>query len=284
MGRVSGKVAFITGAARGQGRSHAITLAREGADIIAIDLCEDIATNEYAMSRESDLAETAKQVEALDRRIVTYKADVRSRSQMEKAVSDGIAALGKIDIVCANAGICPLGQLPYQAWIDVVDVNLLGVINAVHAALPHMTAGGSIIATGSLAAFLPNAVDNPTQGPGGAGYGFAKKTVANFIHDLALQLGPVGIRANAVHPTNCNTAMINSDLMYRSFCPDIENPTYEDALPRFPAMTAMGNPFVEPYDISNAVLFLASDEARYVTGLQLRVDAGGYLKYNAYHS
>jgi SDR family mycofactocin-dependent oxidoreductase len=284
MGRVSGKVAFITGAARGQGRSHAITLAREGADIIAIDLCEDFATNGYAMSRESDLAETAKQVEALDRRIVTYKADVRDPNQMKKSIADGISALGRLDIVCANAGICPLGPNPYQAWIDVVDVNLNGVINAIHAALPHLTEGGSIIATGSLPAFLTNTVDNPAGGPGGAGYGFAKQTVAHFIHDLALQLGPFGIRANAVHPTNCNTNMLNSQIMYNSFCPDIENPTREDALPRFPAMTAMGNEYVEPYDISNAVLFLASDESRYVTGLQLRVDAGGYLKYNAYKS
>ena len=282
MGRVSGKVAFITGAARGQGRSHAVTLAREGADIIAVDICEDIATNAYAMSRESDLAETAKQVEALDRRIVTYKADVRDPNQMRKAVADGIAALGKIDVVCANAGIAPLGQTTYQAFIDVIDVNLLGVINAIHAALPHMTAGGSIIATGSLAAFLPNTVDNPDAGPGGAGYGMAKQTVARYIHDLALQLGPFGIRANAVHPTNCNTAMLNSDIMFKLFCPDIENPTWDDALPRFPAMSAIGPGYVEPYDISNGVLFLASDESRYVTGLQLRVDAGGYLKYNSF--
>jgi SDR family mycofactocin-dependent oxidoreductase len=282
MGRVSGKVAFITGGARGQGRSHAVTLAREGADIIAVDICEDIASNGYAMSRESDLAETAKQVEALDRRIVTYKADVRDPNQMRKAVADGIAAMGKIDIVCANAGIAPLGRTSYDAFIDVIDVNLLGVINAVHAVLPHMKEGGSIIATGSLAAFLPNTVDNPSAGPGGAGYGFAKQTVAHYIHDLALQLGPFGIRANAVHPTNCNTNMLNSDIMYAIFCPEIENPTREDALPRFSTMTAMGPGYVEPYDISNAVLFLASDESRYVTGLQLRCDAGGYLKYNAY--
>jgi NAD(P)-dependent dehydrogenase (short-subunit alcohol dehydrogenase family) len=259
-----------------------LTLAREGADIIAFDICEDIATNEYAMSSEADLAETARQVEALDRRVVTVKADARDISQVRKAVAEGIAAFGKIDIVAANAGICPLGPLPYQAWIDVVDVNLVGVINTVHAALPHMGAGGSIICTGSLAAFIPGSTDNPAQGPCGAGYSWAKRTVADFVHNLALSLAKDQIRVNAVHPTNCNTNMLNSDLMYRSFCPDIENPTREDALPRFPAMSAMGVPYVEPYDISNGVLFLASDESRYVTGLQLRIDSGGYLLYNAY--
>jgi SDR family mycofactocin-dependent oxidoreductase len=282
-GRVEGKVAFVTGAARGQGRSHAVRLAQEGADIIAVDICADIATNEYPLSRPEDLEETARQIEKLDRRVVTRIADVRERSQLVAAVNEGVAELGKLDVVVANAGICNLGgHLGPQAWIDVVDVNLAGVTNAISATVPHLGQGASIICTGSLAAFLQHTTDNPAQGPGGAGYSFAKRTVGMLAHDMALALAPFGIRVNAVHPTNCNTDMLQSQPMYNGFRPDLENPTKEDCMDSFPAMTAMGNPWVEPVDISNGVLFLASDEARYVTGLQLRVDAGGFVKYQPY--
>ncbi len=278
MGRVEGKVAFVTGAARGQGRSHALLLASEGADIIAVDICEDIASNKYPLSRPDDLAETARMIEALDRRVVTRQVDVRDRSAVGVAVAEGVAELGRLDIVVANAAICPLGPEPAQAFIDAVDVNLTGVINTISATVGYLKAGSSIIATGSLAAFLPNTVDAGPAGPGGAGYGFAKRMVGAYINDLALQLAPSSIRANAVHPTNVNTPMLQSGPMYRIFRPDIENPTREDAELAFPAMNAMPVGYVEPIDISNVVLFLASDEARYVTGMQMRVDAGGYLK------
>jgi len=192
-----------------------------------------------------------------------------------------VAELGQLDIVCANAGICNLGgHLDQQAFVDVVDVNLAGVINAISAAMPHLGEGASIIATGSLAAFITGTTD--VQGPGGVGYALAKRTVAMLVHDMALAVAPFGIRVNAVHPTNCNTDMLQSQPMYNIFRPDLENPTKEDCMEAFPASTAMGNPWVEPVDISNAVLYLASDEARYVTGLQLRVDAGGFMKNQPY--
>ena len=278
MGRLNGKVALVTGAARGQGRSHAVRMAEEGADIIALDICQDIESNKYALSRPSDLAETAKLVEAFDRRIVTFQADVREPREIRDAIAQGIAQLGQLDIVVANAGICPLGAGPVQAFADVIDVNLNGVINTIHAALPHLRAGASIIATGSVAAFLTGTTDNPASGPGGAGYSFAKRTVAAFINDLALALAPYSIRANAVHPTNCNTPMLQSEPMYAIFRPDLEHPTREDAEVAFPAMNSMPVGYVEPVDISNAIVYLASDEARYVTGQQLRIDAGAVIK------
>lgn len=282
MGRVDGKVAFVTGAARGQGRSHALRLAEEGADIIAIDLCEDVGTNNYPLARPEDLEITTKEVERLGRRIVTRQGDVRDRTTLNAVVEEGIEQLGHLDIVVANAGICPLGgDVPVTAFNDVVEINFNGVVHAVSAALPHLTDGASIIATGSLAAFLPHTTDNPELGPGGAGYSLAKQFVAQYVHTLALSLAPRKIRANAVHPTNCNTDMLQSEPMYKVFRPDLEHPTKDDCLDAFPAMSAMGVPWVEPADISNAVVFLASDESRFVTGLQLRVDAGGYLNAHA---
>jgi SDR family mycofactocin-dependent oxidoreductase len=276
--RLTGKVALVTGAARGQGRSHALRLAKEGADIIALDICEDIPTNHYPLASKDDLAETARLVEALDRRVVTRQADVRERSQLASAVADGVSELGRLDIVVANAGICPLGaDVPPQGFLDAVSVDLVGVINAVEAAFPHLRAGASIIATGSVAGLLSGGADNPQNGPGGAGYGHAKRGVARFVHDLALQLAPHSIRVNAVHPTNVNTDMLQSAPMYKIFRPDLENPTREDAEPAFSVMQPMPIGYVEPVDISNAVLFLASDESRYVTGLQLKVDAGALL-------
>jgi SDR family mycofactocin-dependent oxidoreductase len=285
MGRVQGKVAFITGAGRGQGRSHAVRLAEEGADIIAVDLCHDIDSLAYSLSTPDDLKETARLVEAQDRRIVAVQADVRERAQLRDAIERGIAELGKVDIVVAQAGI--IGQkseAPLQAWTDVVDTNLLGVINAVHAALPHLQAGASVIATGSTAAFMETLpMQQVGTDPGGIAYMVAKRMLSSYMHDLARELAPRQIRANVVHPTNVNTDMLHSEPMYRSFRPDLDHPTREDATPAFHVQQAMPIPWVEPLDISNAVLFLASDEARYVTGMQLRVDAGGYLKWYDFH-
>jgi SDR family mycofactocin-dependent oxidoreductase len=286
VGRVEGKVAFVSGAARGQGRSHALRLAEEGADIIAIDICKDIATNEYPLSSPDDLKETVRLVEAQDRRIIAIEADVRDRAQVAAAMEQGIAELGKLDVVVANAGIMPLGGQPkLQAWTDVVDTNFLGVVNAVHAALPLLPDGASIIATGSAAAFMTGqGIAQPGVDPGGSGYSYAKRMVAEFIHEIARQVAPRMIRANAVHPTNCNTNMLNSDPMYRAFRPDLEKPTREDAVIAFPAQNAMPIPFVEPVDISNAVVYLASEESRYVTGMQMKIDAGSYLKFHDWHA
>ena len=277
-GRVAGKVALITGAARGQGRSHALALASEGADVIAVDFCEDIESNDYPLARPEDLAATVKVIEALHQRVYRQIVDVRDRTGLIDAINKGVSELGRLDIVVANAGICPLGaDTGPQAFLDAVQVNFGGVVNAIEGALPHLPDGASIIAIGSVAGFIPGAVDNPVTGPGGAGYAWSKKSIATFIHALALQLAPRLIRANVVHPTNCNTDMLQNDMMYRIYRPDLEEPTREDAEHAFNALQRMPVPYVTATDISNAVLFLASDESRYVSGLQMKVDAGSLL-------
>ena len=277
-GQVKGKVALITGAARGQGRSHAVRLAEEGADIIALDFLEDIATNGYPQSRQSDLDETVRLVEATGQRIVATKVDVRERSAMIAAVNAGVQELGHLDVVVANAGICPLGaDKPVSAWVDAVSVDLVGVFNTIEACLPHLKAGASIISTGSVAGLKPGSVDSASSGPGGAGYAHAKRGVARLTHELALQLAPHSIRVNAVHPTNCNTDMLNNEDMYKLYRSDLEHPTREDAMLTFPHMQKLPIPYVEPIDISNAVLWLASEASRFVTGQQLKVDGGALL-------
>jgi SDR family mycofactocin-dependent oxidoreductase len=285
MGRVEGKVAFITGAARGQGRSHAVRLAEEGADIIAVDLCKNIDSIGYSLATPEDLEETAQFVEKTGQRIVTAQADVREAAQLKAALENGISELGKVDIVVAQAGIAGMkGNPPLQTWTDVINTNLVGTINAIQVALPHLQEGASIIATGSTAALMDTAKkDNPGNDPGGMAYMTAKRLLSQYVHDLATELSVRGIRANVVHPTNCNTDMLQSEPMYRSFRPDLEHPTRADAEPVFGIQQAMRIPFIEPEDISNAILWLASDESRYVTGLQLRVDGGGYLKWYDYH-
>ncbi len=285
MGRVEGKVAFVTGAARGQGRSHAVRLAEEGADIIAVDICADIDTIGYPMASVEDLDETARLVEKTGQGILAAQADVREPGQLREALQKGLAEFGKVDIVVAQAGIAGMkGDPPLQAWCDVISTNLIGTINAIQVALPHLSAGASIVATGSTAALMDTAnKPNPGKDPGGMAYVHAKRALSSYVHDLATELAPRGIRANVVHPTNTNTDMLQSDPMYKSFRPDLERPTRADAEPVFGVQQAMPIPYVEPEDISNAVLWLASDEARYVTGMQLRVDAGGYLKWYDYH-
>jgi (+)-trans-carveol dehydrogenase len=277
MGRVEGKVAFITGAARGQGRSHAIRLAQEGADIIAIDLMEEIPGAPYGGSTEEDLAETVRQVEALDRRIIASKADVRDFEQLKRAVDDGVAQLGRLDIVSANAGILtemrPAHELSEEIWNDMIDVNLSGVWRTVKAAIPHIRAGGrggSIILTSSAAGLIGFA--NVSH------YVSAKHGVVGLMRTLALELAPEMIRVNSIHPTQVDTDMIQNDATYRLFRPDVENPTRDDFESASVAMNALPIPWVEAADISNALLFLASDEARYITGVPLPVDAGSITK------
>lgn len=284
-GRVAGKVAFITGAARGQGRSHAIRLAEEGADIIAVDICKNYDTVGYPMATAEDLEETKNYVEKTGRRIVTAQADVRNEAELRSALESGLAEFGKVDIVVAQAGIAAMkGQPAMQAWTDGINTNFVGTINAIQVALPHLKEGASIIATASAAALMDaHNKPNPGADPGGMGYMISKRLISEYVHALATELAVRGIRANVIHPTNCNTNMLQSEPMYRSFRPDLENPTRADAEPVFGVQQAMKVNFIEPEDISNAVLWLASDEARYVTGMQLRVDAGGYLKWYDYH-
>jgi SDR family mycofactocin-dependent oxidoreductase len=277
VGRVEGKVAFITGAARGQGRSHAIRLAQEGADIIAVDLCDSVAGITYEAATEEDLAETVKQIEALDRRIVATKADVRDYQALKAAVDDGIAQLGRLDIVSANAGIgsSPYAshELPEPVWQDMIDINLTGVWHTTKAAIPHLIEGGrggSIVLTSSAAGL--KAYQNIAH------YVSAKHGVVGLMRTLANELAPHFVRVNSVHPTQVDTPMIMNDDCYRLFRPDLENPTREDFEPASQAMNALPVPWVDPVDISNAVLFLASDEARYITGVTLPVDAGCLIK------
>ena len=276
-GRVAGKVAFITGAARGQGRSHAIRLAQEGADIIAVDLAGQIGSVPYAMATPDDLAETVKEVEALDRRIVATQADVRDYGALKAAVDEGVAQLGHLDIVSANAGIFSFGtmeELDETHWQDMIDVNLTGVWHAAKAAIPHLRAngGGSMILTSSTAGLqaLPNT----------GHYNAAKHGVVGLMRTLALELAPDMIRVNSVHPTAVNTDMIQNSATYELFAPDLpEAERTKDALaPRFGGLNLLPIPWVEPVDISNAVLWLASDEARYVTGVTLPIDAGLLIK------
>lgn len=284
MGRVQGKVALVTGAARGQGRSHAVKLAEEGADVILFDICRDIETNLYPLATPHDLEEAGLEVEKTGRRAVTAQVDVRDRAAVAVELANAVAELGgSLDIVVANAGICPLGDgLPITAFADAFDVDFIGVVNTVHAALPYLKAGASIITTGSIAALIANsqpAGAGGPGGPGGAGYSYAKQLVDSYTKQLAGQLAPMSIRANVIHPTNCNTNMLNSDPMYKQFRPDLDNPTRDDALLVFPMMQAMPVPYVEPADISQVVCFLASDESRYITGSQFKVDAGAMLKF-----
>ena len=278
MGKLDGKVAFITGAARGQGRSHAVRLAEEGADIIAIDILEPIATMNYPLSTPEDLAQTVKEVEALDRRIVATKADVRQRDQLVKALEEGIAALGSLDIVVANAGICPGGETGLlSGFVDATDVDLIGAMNTVAASLPHLTSGASVIVTGSTAGLMTGTVEN-IGASGGSGYMFAKKVIFSYVEAVALQLAPHMIRCNGIHPTNCDTHLLHNIDVYRAFRPDLEAPTREEAMVALPSMQAMPIPFIDPRDVSNLVAFLASDESRYLTGMNIRVDAGAMLK------
>ncbi|MGH3245100.1 MAG: mycofactocin-coupled SDR family oxidoreductase [Trebonia sp.] len=267
-GRVAGKVAFITGAGRGQGRSHAIRLAEEGADIIAIDICQDYQTVGYGMSTEADLAETVRQVEALDRRIVAAPADVRDAAALKRVLDDGVAQLGKLDIVSANAGICTVqgwDEVTPQVWQDTLDTNLTGVWNTMVAAAPHLIAngGGSIICTSSTAGIK----GLPFLAP----YVAAKHGVVGIAKSMANELARYKIRVNTVHPTGVNTPMVAglgglNPLIERD--PNL-GPIFVNTLPI---------ESVEARDISNAVLFLASDEAQYVTGLEFTVDAGNTIR------
>jgi SDR family mycofactocin-dependent oxidoreductase len=275
-GRVEGKVAFITGAARGQGRSHAIRLAQEGADIIAVDLCDQVASVPYPMATPEDLTETVKEVEALDRRIVATQADVRDYGALKAALDDGVAQLGRLDIVSANAGIVsygPAAELDETTWQDMIDTNLTGVWHAAKAAIPHLIeqgTGGSIVLTSSTAGL--KAMANLAH------YVSAKHGVVGLMRTLALELAPHSIRVNSVHPTTVDTPMVQNEPAMRLFLPDVGSPTIEQFAEVATSLNALPVPWVEPVDISNAVLFLASDEARYITGVTLPVDAGSVTK------
>ncbi len=276
-GRLEGKVAFITGAARGQGRAHAIRMAEEGADIIAVDICAQIESNLYPLATLEDLQETERLVRDHGRQIVAKVGDVRERDNLRGAVEEGVQRFGKIDVLVAQAGILPMGlENNPMDFVDATDVDLLGVMNAVAVTLPHLTDGSSIIITGSTAAMMGGTVEG---NPGGAGYAWAKNVLMGYTEQMALHLASHLIRVNCIHPTNCNTHLIQNEQVYKMFCPDIENPTREDAEPRFVYFQGMPIPYIEPEDTANLALFLASDESRYITGQQIRIDAASLLKF-----
>ncbi len=277
-GRMEGKVAFITGAARGQGRSHALRLAEEGADIVAVDICENIdtVTPYYPLATEEELAETVKAVEARDRRILARKADTRDLAGLQEVFDEGLAEFGHIDTVVANAGIATYGkswELTAEQWKDMIDVNLTGVFHTARVAMPSMIAadrGGSIIFTSSIGGL--KGIQHVAH------YVSAKHGMVGLMRTLANELGPHRIRVNTVHPTNVDTIMIQNPGTYAMFSPGDPEPSQEKAMPGFLSLNTLPVPWIEPVDVSNAVLFLASDEARYVTGVTLPVDAGAAVK------
>jgi (+)-trans-carveol dehydrogenase len=280
MGRVEGKVAFVTGAARGQGRSHVVRLAEEGADIVAVDICEDIPGVPIPLATEADLAETVRQVEAQGRRIVAQKVDVRDSEQLSSAVAAGLETFGKIDVVVANAGIVTYAEVPElteEHWLQTIDVNLNGVFRTIKAVLPAMlerAQGGSIILTGSAVVFKPAPLVAP--------YTAAKMALIGLARSLAQELAPHWIRVNTICPGTVLSPMTDN-AVFRARASEVmrggaEFETHEDFLN---AMWEMIRPahilplgWLEPADISNGVVFLASDESRYVTAEELRVDAG----------
>jgi (+)-trans-carveol dehydrogenase len=276
MARLEGKVAFVTGAARGQGRSHAVRLAEEGADIVAVDIAAQIDTVPYSMGTPDDLAQTVEQVEALDRRIVASEVDVRDYDALNAVLGDGVARLGRLDIVAANAGIVGYGtadELTEEAWRDMLDVNLTGVWHTVKAAIPHLRAagGGSIVITSSVAGLKGS--------PNTAHYTASKHGVVGLMRTLASELASDLVRVNTVHPSAVDTEMINNQAFYHLLLPDREGDiSREEIAPVMQMVNALPIPWQEPVDISNAVLFLASDEARYITGVTLPVDAGAFVK------
>lgn len=275
-GRVAGKVAFITGAARGQGREHAIRLAEEGADIIAVDACADIDGVAYPGATDADLAETADLVQKSGRRIVTAKADVRDLDGLRAALEQGVATLGALDIVVANAGIsgspAPAALIEPSTWQTMMDINLTGVWHTVKVALPHMTnGGGSIILVSSMLGI---------RGGGYmAHYASAKHAVVGLMNSLANELAPQWIRVNSIHPGNILTPMLDNEQFCRTLRPDLPAPTVHDAGEVIGQFHLLPKPLIEARAVSNAVLFLASDEAQYITGAALPVDAGAVAKF-----
>jgi|SRR5271155_3085630 len=275
MGIADGKVAFITGAARGQGRSHAVALAAEGADIIASDLAGPVATAPYAMATENDLAETVGLIEGLGRKCIAAKVDVRDLHGLTELAERGMRDFGRIDIVLGNAGIsspAPTLEMTSETWSEMIDINLTGVFNTVRAAAPHIVAGGrggSIVLTSSLATYDIS----PTL----SHYTAAKAGVVGLMQVLAKELAPHSVRVNTVHPGTIATAMVMNDSTYRVFRPDLAKPTFEDFTEATKTFNALPVSILEPADVTNTILYLISDAGRYITGTQHLIDAGAAL-------
>jgi len=271
MGAVEGRVALVTGAARGQGRAHAIALAAEGADVVVTDLCADIATVLYPLGTEAELAETVALVEATGRRCLAMTADVRDSDAMGLVVDAALDAFGTIDICVANAGVTGYGrfhELDDQTWNDMIDVDLTGTFKTIRAVVPTMLERryGRIIATSSMAGRMGNA--------NLAHYVAAKWGVIGMVKSLAMEVANKGITVNAVAPAAVDTPMLHNEAMYRLFCPDMDGPTREDVTPRYQAMNRLGVAWMDPSEVSRAVLFVAADAAGAMTGQVIEVSLG----------
>jgi (+)-trans-carveol dehydrogenase len=275
MGRVEGKVAFITGAARGQGRSHALMLSKEGAAIIAVDICGQIDTVPYQMGTKSDLDDTVRLVKAAGGTIFAERADVRDYEQMCEVLGRGVAHFGGLDIVCANAGItsmAPLASMDNAMWSDMIEVNLAGAWKTCKSSVPYLIerGGGSIIMTSSVAGLHGEAnVGN---------YVAAKHGLIGLMRSFAKELMPYMIRVNTVNPTTVDTPMVHNSATYSLFRPDLAAPTRDDVRGAFVDLNGFPVPWIDPSDVSNAIIYLASDESRYVTGSVLLIDAGQLQK------
>jgi len=273
MGRMADKVVLITGAARGQGRAHALRMAEEGADVIGIDVLSDNQSVAYPLATEEDMSETERLVLAAGGKFLGCQGDVRSQASLDAAVAEGLRAFGHIDVVCVNAGISgekgPSWERSEESFENVLQVNLYGAWRTVKATVPHMIEagrGGSIV--------MVNSTLGLKGGFGMAAYSSSKHGLLGLMRTLTIELAPHGIRVNSVHPTGVGTGMILNASTWKHFRPDLEDPTLEDARAAFEGLHLLSIPWVEPVDVANAVLWLASDEARYITGVALPVDAG----------
>lgn len=277
MTTLEGKVAFVTGAARGQGRAHAVTLASRGADVIAVDLCAQLDSVPYAMATPEELDETVRLVEAQGRRIVARQADVRSLEQLNAVLDQAVAELGRLDIVVANAGVWTSGgatEMPEDRYQDTIDVLLHGAYYTCRAALPHIVAGGrggSVIIISSTAA--------SRGAPRQVAYNMAKAGQVGLMVSLANEFAEHSIRVNTVNPSATLTPMIDNGAVARSFAPHAENPTIQDFGELFTDLNLLPVPWCQPEDIARAVAWLASDDARFVTGIQVPVDAGFLARF-----
>lgn len=277
MNRFEQKVVLVTGGGRGQGRSHAIAFAEEGADVVVCDLASDIDTVPYPLSSSADLDETVRLVEQTGRKCVAVTADVRSAADMADVVTTGLDAFGRIDVLVANAGIAGIARIAEMTeaeWVNMIDVNLSGVFRAIRAVLPHMIErrSGAIVATSSIVG---------RQGAENIGhYVAAKWGVIGLVKSVAMEVANDGIRANAVCPTSVGTEMIFNEPFEQLFLPDIDQPSPEEVRDAYKALHPLPIPWLEPVDVSKSVLFLASDAARFITGEALSIAAG----WNAAHA